>query len=179
MTKITEFYYGSGDPYAFEDIVHGVWSDEKLDACHDYIQWLFPTDEPSQFCNAPLVSEEDKVLFQTDEELGNRLTSAAKRFFEFLGLDLTVMEDEVTDDEVTFDPTVIVVRGDNFSERRPYVWKEFNHNWLRITRVLRSLQVLGCAELAQAFFVCLQGLRDSEGIAESGTSFSHWEKAME
>src|SRR5262249_40737510 len=54
-----------------------------------------------------------------------------------------------------------VVEGDNFAARVPDVWAGLNHNWLRLTRVLRSLKLLGLESEAEALHDWLEVLARS------------------
>ena len=41
------------------------WDDNRLEAVHDYIQWLFPLDEPSRFNpSATLLTPRDRAAFR-------------------------------------------------------------------------------------------------------------------
>jgi Opioid growth factor receptor (OGFr) conserved region len=102
------------------------WPDDDLEAVHDFIQWLFPLPEPSGFNpDAPLLTEADIAAFKSDPVLQANLLKSFNRILGFLGFAMT------GDGKV--------VEGDNFSARTPDVWATSSHNWLRISRILRSL----------------------------------------
>ena len=65
------FYRGDGtdsEGRRLEDILR--WDDQTLEYVHDFIQWLFPLDEPSAVNpNAPLVTRVDRDAFAADETL--------------------------------------------------------------------------------------------------------------
>ena len=49
-SALITFYRGSGTDHAgrrIDEILS--WDDAALESVHDYIQWLFPLDEPSRF----------------------------------------------------------------------------------------------------------------------------------
>lgn len=164
-SKIIDFYEDSGFPYDWEDIIFN-WDTNKMETTHDYIQWMFPLPEPSQYNpDAPLLTEDDITLFKSNPDLMDRIERSLKKFLEFMGLSL-----------VKFGQQWIVAKSSEFSNRRGSVWASFNHNWLRITRVLKCLKLLGRDDLAMAFFSCLRQLRDREGIGS--TSFEYWENAV-
>jgi hypothetical protein len=53
---------------------------------HDYIQWLFPLDEPSRFnADAPLLTPADRLAFR-HETLAANLRRALDRMLAFYGL---------------------------------------------------------------------------------------------
>lgn len=166
-SALIDFYQDSGEPYDWEDIIYN-WGDAELEGTKDYIQWLFPLDKPSKFNEAaPLLTAEDIAEFNEDVDLMDRLETSLRKFLEFLGLSL-----------VNFGGNWIVVKSSTFSSRRVVIWNTFNHNWMRITRILKSLKLLGRDDLANSFFSCLQQLRDREGIAASGDSFGYWQRAV-
>ena len=131
MSQLVDFYRGKAkdsERRSLEQIL--AWDDDDLEAIHDFIQWLFPLPEPSQFnADAPLLTPEDIRAFKSDSLLQANLLKSFRRILTFLGLALTEEGQ--------------VVEGPNFAARVPDVWAVPNHNWLRITRVLRSLRLLG------------------------------------
>jgi len=138
------------------------WCDDRLEYGHDFIQWVFPLTEPSNFnSDAPLLTHDDIYCFKSNDLLQLNLIQSFKVFLGFLGLKY--------DEEILH-----VVKGDNFKEREA-LWKNINHNWLRITRVLKCLHTLGLQEYARRFYDCLADLRD-EGYG-SGNSFKFWQEA--
>jgi hypothetical protein len=140
------------------------WSDDELEECHDFIQWMFPLDEPSAFnADAPLVTEEDRAAFRAEPQLQAAMRQSLSVFLAFLGL------------TITGDGRVI--RADNFNQRLA-LWKYQNHNWLRITRVLKSLRLLGFESEANAFWACLKVLHEKDGFV-SDDSFAYWKQASE
>ena len=64
-SPLVRFYRGDAPDArgrTLDDIL--AWDDEQLEAVHDYIQWLFPLDEPSRFNpDAPLLTPADRVAF--------------------------------------------------------------------------------------------------------------------
>ncbi|MDD3473379.1 MAG: opioid growth factor receptor-related protein [Syntrophaceae bacterium] len=151
MSKLIDFYQDSGEPFDWEDIIYN-WDNEKLESNQEYFRWLFPLD----------LSVEEVEEFRNDVDLTDRLETSLRKFLEFLGLSL-----------VRFGKQWIVAKSATFSSRRVAVWTHSNHNWQRITHLLKSLRSLGRNDLANPLLVCLKQLRDREGIAASG--FAEWE----
>lgn len=157
-SKLVNFYLGeetNGDNY-----IHEMWGfcDDRMEYGHAYIQWLFPLREPSNFNpDAPLVTDEDVIEFKSNPILAEALLKSTRKFCEFLNLDFQ---------------NNTCIRA----VKESILWKKPNHNWMRITRMLASLRLLGQEEAAKVIFKCLKELRD-EGFW-SGNSFAHWEKAM-
>src|SRR5579884_3099361 len=127
MSPLINFYRGTA-PDSEGRMLQEIWawSDQELEAVHDFIQWLFPLPEPSRFNpDAPLLTPEDVAAFRTDDRLRANLRRSFERILTFPGLAET--------------PGGQVVEGPNFAARTPDVWSVPNHNWLRVTRILRSL----------------------------------------
>jgi hypothetical protein len=140
------------------------WNDDDLEAVHDFIQWMFPLPEPSQFNpDAPLLTEEDIAAFRADATLRANLRCSYDRILSFVGL-------------TSHDGTI--KEGPNFSARAAYVWTAPNHNWLRITRILRSLTLLGLESEAQALYACLSAFHQSRRFPIPDSTFRYWTVAV-
>lgn len=139
---------------------------ERMEVVHDYVQWMFPTDENSMFnlC-APLLTPSIQRAFAEDAELRRELRLNFERFCQFLGL-------EVEGDE----RDVRVAVGANFQERVPDCWISMfgsNHNWLRISRVLQCLGLCSLPHEQQALMACLEEISTS-GKAQCSSAIPHW-----
>lgn len=131
------------------------WSDDDWEHEHDFIQWLFPTDTPSMYNpDAPVLDEEMAATFRADPLRRHRLRQSFDRWLTFCGVGRT-------------DSGLAFVRA------RPSVWARQNHNWLRVTRVLRSLRLLGLPDEAAEFFALLQTIRPQ---VDAGT-WAYWQAA--
>jgi hypothetical protein len=134
------------------------WSDGALEMDHDYIQWLFPSNEASNFnCDAPTLTQEEAAIFQADPELQEKVRESFVRILKFF-------EFELSEDEH------LVVKP---KQEVPLWLRAFNHNMLRATRVIKSLRLLGLHREAAAFFKCLEGFK----IRVSGNTFEYWRAA--
>lgn len=167
-SPLVRFYRGDGHDARgrrFEDIL--TWDDRRLEAVHDYIQWLFPLDEPSRFNrDAPLVTAADRQAFHDDPRLAENLRRAFERMLAFYGL--TAERSEVV---------LRVVRGDRWAERVPEWLHPGNHNLLRLTRILKSLALLGAPELGRALY---EGLVGDPEVTEAVTreTRAYWRDAV-
>ena len=141
---------------------HSIWDDEELEFVHDYIQWLFPLSDASAFNpDAPILTDEDIAAFAAEPALRANLAKSFERILRFFGL--------------TQDASGAVVEADNFASRIVDIWEAPNHNWLRITRILRSLTLLGLAPSALAFFVKLREFRIRVPLSSiTSDTFLYW-----
>ena len=96
-------------------------TDDDAENNHDYIQWMFPLDEPSQAVNgAPVLNDFDiDEIRENQLAIGNLEVSAGW----FLG----------------------------FLERNDHWITSYDHNHLRVTRVIKSLRLLTSDQAADEF----------------------------
>lgn len=140
------------------------WDHAHLEQVHDFIQWMFPLDEPSSVNpDAPLLTESDRAAFADDPALRSSVRKSLAVFLDFLGLQI--------------DKTGHVTKAPHFA-RRIAVWKYSNHNWLRITRMLKSLRLLDHEAEAQQVWQCLKQLHEKDGYV-TDHSFAYWQSAAE
>lgn len=161
------FYSGGRDSEGrtLEEIL--TWNDERLEAVHDYVQWLFPTRRPSGVnLFAPLVSDETVRAFEQNPSLRAGLRRALERMLTFYGLRWTGARIEI--DTPRF-------------SARAHVWLHpGNHNHLRLTRIMDSLATLGLREEAAALQRCLTedvAAGERRGQVSSRT-ISFWRQAF-
>ena len=165
-SPIVRFYRGEGADTrgrTLDDIL--AWDDGQLEAVHDYIQWLFPLDEPSRFNpHAPLLTPADRLAFR-HQPLAANLRRALDRMLAFYGLRLDPS-----------DPRLHIVRSAAWNDRSPYWLQPGNHNLLRLSRIIRSLALLGQVGLAEALYKALK--KEGEGRVTAVT-LGYWKEAMD
>jgi hypothetical protein len=127
------------------------WSDYQLEAVHDDIQRLFPLPEPSGFnLAAPVLNWECIQEFRTRPDLQEKLHVSFQRMINFCGLEARSGEQ------------IEVNRAPSFAAKAERWLSTGNHNHLRITRILRCLNLLGLETEAKAFFDCLSEVYKDE-----------------
>ena len=167
MSRIIDFYRGINTDTEGRSLAEILsWTDDELEIVHDYIQWLFPLPEPSQFNpDAPLLTDDDIATFNAEKVLHGNLLQSFERIIRFLGLSMG--------------SNGTIVAGESFSERSQDVWLFPNHNWLRISRILRSLTLLGCDAQARAVYAWLSETYSSRRFPISAETFQYWTDACE
>jgi hypothetical protein len=167
MSRLLDFYRGEATDTQGRYLKEiWAWPDDELEMVHDFIQWLFPLPEPSRFnADAPLLTAEDIAAFRKDDRLRSNLRASFERILPFLGLALAV--------------DGAVVEGPNVRGRVPDVWAGPNHNWLRITRILRSLRLLGLEAEARALYERLSALRAGGKSPIGADTFRYWTEAVD
>lgn len=122
--------------------------DRDLEYHHDYIQWLFPLPEASPFNrSAPRIDQRTAEAFRTRPELRERMRESLARMLDFYGFEATTIA--VCGFEIREAP------GIDFQRKARFWLCRFNHNHLRITRIIRCLRVLGLEQEAQEFHKAL------------------------
>ncbi len=126
------------------------WTDDDLEYSHNYIQILFPLPENSpNNLEAPVIDKATFDAFRSRPELRARLKVSFVRMLRFYGFEL-----QESDGQVTVSPAA------NFPTATRRWVRSFDHNHLRITRIIRSLRVLGLEREAEAFFMALKQLSE-------------------
>ena len=153
MSEIIKFYRDEPNRSGYTWSYVLAWSDDDLEAIHDFIQWLFPTDERSRFNpDAPVLSAADIQAFQ-DPELQSRLDQSIERFRKFYKL------------------------GVHATSKAPAWAMPYDHNLLRITRIVRCLSLLKGADAATSFKDEAKKVALASNIPLYG-SIEFWEKAV-
>ncbi|KAL6487118.1 hypothetical protein MHYP_G00037440 [Metynnis hypsauchen] len=102
---------------------------DKLEHNHTYIQWLFPLREQGLNFYAQELTQDEIKEFQNTREAKRRFLLAYTIMLDFFGIKL-------------LDKNGNVSRAPNWQDRFQHL-NESQHNYLRITRILKSLGELG------------------------------------
>jgi hypothetical protein len=145
------------------------WDYQELEYTHDYIQWLFPLKEKSRFNrNAPILNEQVIEAFRTSEKLRANLIKSLNVMLQFYGLQCHQLNE--TDIEIT--------KSEEYQARKLDWIEQGNHNYLRLTRILTSLKLLGLENYAQALFKCLNKIYLEEGENIGSQTYIYWTKSV-
>lgn len=144
-------------------------SDLWLESTHDYVQWLFPLGVASAYNpHAPLLDQFAVQAFAESDVLRIQQRRAFTRMMRFYGFDV---EEDIDAGVLT---AVYVDRADNFDQRGGLWITSGNHNYMRITRILKSLSLLSSPLHAQGLGAALQLLYRDFGARVGRKSFSIW-----
>lgn len=168
-SPLIAYYRGAGTDHAGRHL-HDVlaWDDDALEQVHDYVQWVFPNTEPSRAnAAAPLLTAADIAAFRGDRVLREALGAALDRMLAFYGLRRCEAAG-----------TVSIEQADHWATRSAHWLQPFNHNHLRLTRIMKCLAALGRREDAEALQRVLLDLADRTHVrAVSRTTAKHWREA--
>ena len=131
-------------------LIKDIWnySDKKIESVHDFIQVLFPLDQQSRSSNNKFFIE-DKALIPAIRKSELAQSNFKQSYEWFLG----------------------------FLGRNPKWQKGYDHNQLRITRIIKSLNLLSSYENALAFYQSMVKLiKDDHSISQ--TTYDYWVEAL-
>jgi len=163
------FYSGRGrddQGRLFEDVL--AFSVDELEHTHDFIQWLFPLFERSGANpDAPVLDKATAAALRSDRLLRQQVARSLQLMLRFYGLELTTVQGAERID-----------RSGTFTERRRTWLTPGNHNFLRLTRILKFLSILQASELSRALLACLEEIAaDFPGIVSEQTR-KYWKDAV-
>ncbi len=131
---------------------------------HNYIQWLFPTDQTSNYNRkGPVFTVAQFKIFSQNPLIKKNVQLSFLKMLEFYGLEYQ-------------EKTLTVQKGLNFENRAKNWLAKPNHNFLRLSRILRSLNLFDLTDEAKALYQFLIDLKPHPAIPK--TSFEHWTQAM-
>jgi hypothetical protein len=165
--RLRRFFGGDTDDEGrtLDEIVG--WDDARLEMVHDYIQWLFPLPERSGANpSAPVLDAESIAAIRGDPRMQGRLRAGFERMVAFYGF---ALERDA------------LAEGPRFASSSRNWLHAGNHNHLRLTRMLRSLRVLGLEREAMMLWDALRALYARESAAGRRTiaaeTFAFWKRA--
>jgi hypothetical protein len=167
---VLDFHLGIGTDNTGRHIIDVLsFSSIELEETHDYIQWLFPLQEPSRAVpTSPVLTISEVAVFLKDPIARASIESSLRCMLSFYGLEEVVERNK----------ELRIIHAQTFAARKRVWLTRHNHNFLRITRILKSLCLLGFEPKAQSFFVCLQEIYKGENEIVGATTFSFWKKSI-
>ncbi len=167
QSPLVRFYAGTA-PDARGRMIGEIWAwdDAALEDGHDFVQWLFPLPEPSAFVDdAPLLTQADIAAFRASASLRDTLRRSFRRMLAFYGFALL--------DGPRVEP------APDFAAKSANWLKRFDHNYLRFTRILRALTLLGLRPEAVAFLAALEEIYHRHGKEAIGDrALGYWRDAV-
>ncbi len=168
MSALIDFLRGKGRDAAGRRLAD-VWamSDGDLERHHDFIQWMFPLDEPSSAVpDSPVLTAEDFLVIGREAVIRANIRRSLDRMLGFYGFQWDSERQRLQ-------------LGSHFPQQAANWLSTGNHNFLRITRILKCLILMGEHEPARAFLGALEGIA-KQGYARiiGTTSLELWRKAV-
>ena len=154
IETIVNFLHGDTEDYqgrTYNDIIE--CDDKKMEQCHDQVQWMFPLHEESNFAMTyPILTPEAVEEAKKSPIILSNLVTAKDRMEKFYGIG----------------------EYEDINKQRPWC-KEYDHNLLRITRIIRCLRLFGLEDDAQDFYE--KALKAAEYFGLSNVTKAYWWRA--
>lgn len=166
MSRVVQFYrLENVHPLKYTIEEMWAWDDRQLERMHNFIQWWFPLDEPSgNSLGAPILTKHEIEQFHTDKEIQKRLLKSFSIMMNYYGL---AFDEEAGKIE----------RAKDFEKRSGWLFPD-NHNYLRITRILKSMKLLGFPEISKVLFGALEGLYKEYRIYIGPKTWKYWSDSV-
>jgi hypothetical protein len=166
-SALVEFYAGRGTDARGRSIDH-IWtmSLDDLELTHDYIQWLFPLRDPSSVEPQAPTLDEATISELQSPSMRERIVRSAETMAAFYGFQIRREADAWR-----LDP------APNAEERQRVWLRRGNHNFLRLTRIMKSLATLGLGLLSQAWFDALHDVYQRRGSVIGPETLRYWTSA--
>ncbi len=146
----------------FVTVIHDKWYKNYglLERHHGYIQWLFPIREVGMNYDSVPLSKHEAELFRGDAQILNRVIRSYELMLDFYGL---VLLDRTTGQ--------IARNSHHYQSRYRHLNSSF-HNYLRITRMMKHLGIIGFEHYKFAFLhhMCLEMFKEGE-LGNASDSF--------
>jgi len=149
---------------------------DELEKDHYYIQWIFPLPEKSRAVpDSPILRQSDINEFRNSYELKGKMLKITLKMLDFYGL--KIGEGELKGK---------IVKADNFEKRSKEWLTPYNHNFLRLSRIIRSLKIIGSTSdcpsgvtvLSKKLYDCLCNIyEENKGIIGPVTK-QFWDEAI-
>jgi hypothetical protein len=139
------------------------WSDEQLETTHDFIQWVFPNFEKSKYnSNTPDLTLEEVEAIQNDKVASMIMIDMWVRMLEFYGFEII--------------PSTYQIKDNNLF--MPHWISLGNHNFLRLTRILKAMKIFKFDDLAASLMGVLEKIHKTYPNQISAITFGFWKEAI-
>lgn len=167
MNKVLFDFYAVGDVdfkgRTLEDMIS--MTNDQLEKSHDVIQWMFPLNEKSNHNKfAPILDDETIEKLKLENTFRTNFDRICNRFEKFL------------------EPTVRIVRTSrgevNQLASRPHWVNPHDHNYLRITRVIKCCLLFGQTSSAESFWVAATAIYQKYPDLVGDLTKKYWDEAI-
>jgi hypothetical protein len=151
MIDVIGFYRGGTTPDGMTFTKFMSMNSDELETTHHYIQWVFPNLQRSRFnLRSPILTP---YMASQLKDHSSDIQMALDKMIDFFGI------------------------GAELDENKISVWArpEWDHNQLRISRIITFLRQIGAHSLALDFYNRVQ--RAAEGKDVCPTTSNYWLKA--
>jgi hypothetical protein len=140
------------------------FDDHTLEKKHNFIQWLFPIETVGVDHTAPLTDFETRDTFKEFAYLREKMKESFNLMLRFYGFQQQA--------------NGVVVRSSAYPTKIQNWLKARNHNFLRITRILKSLCLHGLQSDAAAFLKALEEVYEENKLVIGEKSMNFWKGSL-
>lgn len=134
-----------------------------LELTHNYIQWLFPLKEKSNAAYSVPLTDEMVEIISNDNDILTNIKKAFAMMLHFYGFHLDKDTDEIS-----------ILKSKSWMMMH---WlNPYNHNFLRITRILSCLCICEMSNLAKKWLALLEEI--TKDIPYCNLSKEYWREAV-
>lgn len=169
MTSPVLAFYRDGDsPLQLDAVLR--YDTERFECDHTFIQWLFPLPEPSRYNpDAPILTDADIAEFHHDGELRDRMKTVLAVVVSHYGL---MVLDYPPHGKYT------IARDPATFFKHVYRWcVADSHHFLRFTRMMRCMTLVGLHVPAKALLHCLQRIEQRYPGVITEKNLTFWSDA--
>ena len=165
MDYVSFYLLESSDDH--DRLLRDIWKYKRqvIESSHNIIQRVFPLNVESQHDRkAPILSDQDIETFKNNKDIQANIIKSLSWFLWSLGLKLS-------------EDGTVVKESDFWLIKRSWL-RLRNHNFLRITRVLTFLCLVGMEDQAMSFYNCLVEIYKESKFAIGETTMQYWKDAI-
>lgn len=174
--KIIDFYSGVGTDdqgRTLEEIL--LWGSDELENVHDYVQLVFPTDQPSRFNpTAPVLDEETIEAFTDNNTCMRNLVCATERMLDHFGFKKRPNGLRTVPGKIISYRTASWRMVSPTKLTKPWWVEKGDHNYLRFTRILRCLNLMGLNIYAEMVYQLLSEMYENYKNEIGEETLKHW-----
>ncbi len=168
MSDIVDFLRGRG-PDGAGRTLQLIWAfeDDELERHHDFIQWLFPlTERSGANPDAPVLRPTELDSLRADIAIRANLRRSLDRMLAFYGFMWNSDRSSLT-------------LSPEFPQKATNWLSAGNHNFLRLTRILKCLVLAGETDAAKALLAALEALaKGGHGRFIGARTLGFWRDAL-
>lgn len=150
------------------------YTNEEIENDHRFIQWIFPLDTISRHViGAPYIQDMDFFKENPKEYeriKQNMIDGSLDLMLHYYGFEIKDLEMDIPNNCIKVH--IGLTDNPNLDWLTPH-----NHNYLRITRILKSLILFDLRPFAQGFLDALLDLNKDKDIIPAD-SIKHWQNAL-
>jgi hypothetical protein len=165
-SRIVAFYKGENvHPLKYTIQEMWTWEGRQIEGTHSFIQWIFPLNEASaNSFKAPILNDQEIEEFKTNAKVRENMMMSLRMMLKYYGFAFAPDGESIQ-------------KAIDFEARSGWLYPS-NHNYLRVTRILKSLMLLDFQKEARAFFAALRNVYQTHHRYIGPITWKFWCEAV-